>query len=505
MRDKGRGYPPDGVDPKGLVRKTARGAFVSTGAQAATLVLRTGSLMVLARLLLKEDFGLVNMVTAFTGVLGLLKDAGLPMATIQRSSLTRAQTSTLFWANVGVGALLALVVAASAPLLARFYSEPRLLWVTLAIGTGFLFNGAAVQHRALLQRSMRFTILAVIDTASIFMSISVAIGMAVTGYGYWALVAMIISPPLFVLPAVWLATGWIPGMPQRRSGTRAMLMYGGAITLSNVFYYVAYNADKVLIGRFWGVEALGVYGRAFQLINLPTENLNQTIGLVAFPALSRVQNDPARLKAYFLKGYNLFLSLVVPITMACALFADDIILILLGPNWREAAGIFRVLAPAILALGLLNPFSHLILAAGRASRYLGIACVLTLLLTLSYTFSLKHGPQGVAIGFSLTMMLATAPVILWAIHETPLTMRDIVGAAAPSFTSLLIAAAASLAAHPILTRVEPLLVRLLTEVTLLFGIYLFALFFILKQRAIYIELLREAGLGWPRSRPVSTV
>jgi PST family polysaccharide transporter len=484
------------VAPNDLKRKTARGALVSTGAQAATFVLRTASLMVLARLLLKEDFGLVNMVTAFTGFLGLLMDAGLSMATVQRASITRAQTSTLFWINLAVGGLLALLVAVTAPILAVFYGDPRLFWVTVAVGTSFVFNGAAAQHRAILQRSMRFPVLAMIDVTSLVVSIAAGIGMAVAGHGYWALVAMMISQPAVSVLGVWLATGWIPGMPQRRSGIRSMLVYGGAVTLNNLIVYLAFNVDKVLIGRFWGAEALGVYGRAYQLINLPTESLHWTIGSVAFPALSRVQDDPARLRNYFLKGYSLFLSLVLPITMGCALFADDIILVLLGPNWREAAGIFRLLAPTILAFAFANPFYWLMLASGRAGRSLRIALVMTPVLILSYALGLNHGPQGVAVGFSTTMLLATVPVLLWAKHGTLITMRDILRAVTPSSMSIAIGAAVTLAVRPMVDPVDPAFVRLVVESTILFSVYLFSLFFIMKQKSVYMGLLRETGL-WP--------
>src|SRR6185503_13170475 len=117
--------------------------------QATTFIVRMGSMMILARLLLKEDFGLVNMVTAFTGFLGLFRDAGLSMATVQRASITDAQTSTLFWINLAVGVLLAGLALVAAPILAAFYGEPRLFWITAALGSSFIFNGAAAQHRAL--------------------------------------------------------------------------------------------------------------------------------------------------------------------------------------------------------------------------------------------------------------------------------------------------------------------------------------------------------------------
>ena len=187
---------------------------------------------------------------------------------------------------------------------------------------------------------MRFSALAIIEIVALVLSTGMGIGMAVAGRGYWALVAMTVAQPAVSLVGVWLVTRWIPGRPQRRSGIRSMLQYGGTVTLNNVIVYLAYNADKVLLGRFWGAETLGIYGRAYQLINLPTENLNSTIGLVAFPALSRLQNDPVRLRSYFLKGYSLFLSLVIPITMGCALFAEEIILVFLGSKWHEATPCF---------------------------------------------------------------------------------------------------------------------------------------------------------------------
>src|SRR5258705_441721 len=136
---------------------------------------------------------------------------------------------------------------------------------------------------------MRFGALAAISIVALVLSTSVGIGMALTGFGYWALVGATLSSAAINMFALWVATGWIPGKPERKSGVRSMLKYGGALTLNGLVVYLTTNADKVLLGRVWGAEALGIYGRAYQLVNLPTENLFSTIGGVAFPALSRLQ------------------------------------------------------------------------------------------------------------------------------------------------------------------------------------------------------------------------
>ena len=199
-----------------LKAKVIRGGLARLCAQGASFILRVGSLMILARLLSPEDFGLVGMVTAFTGVLTLFRDFGLSAAAIQRTTVTEEQISTLFWINMLLGAVLGLVALAMAPAIAAFYHEPQLFGVTAVLAMGFLFNAAGTQHAALLQRQMRFTALAVINVVSLTVGIAIAIYGAKAGYGYWALVSMSVTSPIIATIGVWLTTGWVPGMPRKR-------------------------------------------------------------------------------------------------------------------------------------------------------------------------------------------------------------------------------------------------------------------------------------------------
>lgn len=479
-----------------LKRKAARGGLVSMGGQAANFVLRTGSMIIMARLLTPRDFGLVGMVAAFTGFLGLFKDLGLSMATVQQASITDAQTSTLFWVNLAAGGLLAALCSLLAPAVAAFYGEPRLLWVTSALGISFLFNGAGAQHRALLQRGMRFGALAVIDLVSLVFSVVAGITLALAGAGYWALVVVAVSPQAVASIGAWLSTRWLPGRPQRRAGVRSMLVYGGTSTLNNLVVYVAFNMDKVLLGRFCGAELLGIYGRAYQLVNVPTENLNATIGQVAFPALSRLQHDPVRLRSYFLKGYRLFLSMALPAIVGCGLYAEDIVRVFLGAKWHEAASIFRLLSAGLLAFALVNPFAWLLQATGRAGRSLRIALALTPLLGVAYVIGLGEGPQGVAMGYSFCFIVSCVPIIVWARHGTCISGGDVLRAVMPPAASVVFAAAASLAGRSLLGSLQPALLRLVAETGLLFGVYFLVLLFVMNQKQVYLALLRDTGL-WP--------
>ena len=181
------------------------------------------------------------------------------------------------------------------------------------------------------------------------------------------------TTPLVASIGFWLATGWVPGMPRRRAGIRSMMHFGGTLTLNGIVAYIGFNADKVMIGRFLGVDAIGIYGRGFQLASIPTDNFTSAVGEVAFSALSRLQNDPARLRSYFLKGFSFVLGLTLPITIACALFADDVVLVLLGPKWQASTEIVRLLAPTIAVMAVINPMGWLIYSLGLVRRSLKIA------------------------------------------------------------------------------------------------------------------------------------
>jgi O-antigen/teichoic acid export membrane protein len=462
---------------KDLKGKAVRGGLVTIFGQAVRVVIRMGSLALLARLLVPEDFGLVGMVTAVTGIFEIVKDAGLSTATVQRATITDDQLSTLFWINMLVGGILWLLTIALAPVLTFFYREPRLLWVTVAQSFGFLFNAAGVQHWALLQRQMRFTALAVTEILSLVVSNAIGVGMAIGGCGYWALVVTSVSMPAVSTVCLWLETQWIPEKAHRNTGIRSMLRFGGTLTVSSLVVYFAYNAEKVLLGRFWGAEALGLYGRAYQLIGFPSGMLNTAVGTVAFPALSRLRGDPKRFKNYFLKGYSLVLGLTVPVTIACALLADDLI--------------FRLLAPTTLVLAMINPLGWFLFSLGMVGRSLKVALVLAPLVISSYVAGLPYGPRGVAFAYSTMMCLWLVPHIAWGVHGTVISLQDLFRSASRPFFSGIAAAALCYGLQFYFGKGLSPLPRLILGGAVLVGTYLWILMYAMGQKAIYMDILQR--------------
>ena len=479
-----------GITATGEIKKRSiRGGAASVLGQGASTVLQIGTTLILARLLSPADYGLQAMVLTLVNFCSLFQDAGLSSATVQCQTLTDDQISTVFWINVGLGTFLTALVAAAGPFLASFYHDPRLLWLTVASASVFFFNSLAIQHRSMLNRLMRYTTNAKIAIAGTGIGSAIAIVMAALGCGYWSLICQNIGLSVVQTVGAWLALRWVPGKPRWTSEIRSILRYGGTVTLNGFVVYFAYNTEKILLGRYWGAGPLGLYGRAYQLSNLPVQQTTDSFAAVAFPSLSRLQNDPPRLIRAYLKAHSLVVSITVPAVIACALFADEIVRILLGPKWGGAVPIVRLLSPTMLVFALMNPMSWLLRAIGLVERSLKIAVLIAPVVILAVLAGLRYGPNGVAIGYSAAMVLLFIPLIAWAKHGTGVSNRDYWDAIKRPLVAGLIAGAAGWFAQYALRNFLPSFPLFVVGISVLGVTYLGILLFVMGQRAEYADLL----------------
>jgi O-antigen/teichoic acid export membrane protein len=476
-----------------LKGRTIRAGIINVGARGIGFVIRILSIMILGRLLDPTDYGLVTMVTAFTGVLNMFGAFGLFQAAIQRDSLSEKESTALFWMNIAFGGLLTLTAIVAAPVVSRFYHEPRLVAIMQVIGISFIVTGAGIQHGVLLQRRMLFGVSATIDISALLIGTVVSVGMAAAGYGYWALVSMTLTLPIATTIGLWIATGWIPGRPQMAPAVWSMLRFGFGTTLNGFVSYFANNVDKLLLGRMWGTEALGLYGRAFHLINFPGDNLNSTIGEVAFAALSRTKDDLDRFRRYFLKGYSLVVTLTLPLTVVAALFADDLVVVILGPKWAAAAEIFRILAPTILVFAISNPLGWLLNSLGLVRRGVYIALLSAPLMVAAVIAGVPYGALGVAAAYSTMMVIKVIPITAWALHGTGVRVRDILAALSRPLAACAAAAMVGFAVHVVCGPTQSPVLRLVLEIGVFGVVYVAALFLIAGQALhLYLDLFRAA-------------
>lgn len=406
--------------------RSVRGGAVTVAGQSAKHLMGVVALAFLARLLTPADFGLLAMVAGFTNFFVQFKDLGLSMATVQRKEITHQQVSTLFWVNVGVGLVATALTVGLAPILAWFYGEPSLTAITLALAVMFVFGGLTVQHQALLRRRMRFTALATLQVVSGAVGMVAGVVAAWLGAGYWALVVVQLTVAVADAAGVWIACGWRPGWPARGAGVRSLLTFGGNLTAANFLNYLTRNLDKILIGRVWGEVAAGLYFNAYKLLLLPLRQFNTPLTSVAIPALSRLQDKPSQYRAYYQKALQLLAMLAMPVVVFTFVCAEEVVLLILGEQWRGAAPIFRMLAPAAW-VGTFNVATGWVyVSLGRTHRQLRWAVVGSTALTLGFVFGLPWGPVGVAAACSIVSCAIRLPAIAYCFYATPLEVKHLV-------------------------------------------------------------------------------
>lgn len=398
-----------------LKGRSVRGGTVTLASQGAKFLLGLGSTMILARLLTPADFGLIAKLYLVIGFAEIVKDLGLSMASVQRAVLTHRLASNLFWMNLAAGVGLAIALIMGAPWIALAYDDPAVEPVLQVFAAMFLLGSLAAQHQALLQRQMRFLALASIEIAARVAGIASAVLLAAQGYGHWALVAnLVVYAGAFAL-AMWPATGWVPGLPSLTTGFQGMLRFGTNLTLVNLLNHVNRSIDRLIIGRFAGDAAAGLYDRAHQLLLLPLNQVNAPVTAVAIPALSRLQDEPARFRAAYLRAVSLICTMAAPLVVFMFVWTEQIVRLVLGPQWLGAIDLFRILALAGLTKPLANTIGWLFIATGRTAEALRWRLATLWITPVASPLALHFfGVTGVAWSLSLLSLILTGPAVWYA-------------------------------------------------------------------------------------------
>ena len=410
-----------------LSRRTVRGVTSTMGAQGVLFALSTAQTMVLARLLIPADYGLIGMVSVVVNFATIFKEAGLSMATVQKDKISHEQISTLFWINVLISVALGLCVLISSPLVAWFYGKPELTAVTAVLPISFIISGLNIQHTALLRRHMRFGSLAVVQIVSRVIALTVTILLALAGWGYWALVGGSLTMALSTVVLTFYFCSWVPGRMQKGTGVRDMLKFGGHLTGFNFVNYFTRNLDSALIGKFIGDDALGLYSRAYQIVYLPLTNIRDPINAVALPVLSKLQNSPERFRRYYGKMVFALAFCSMPLMAFCIMFPEELIRLIFGEQWLGMETVFRLLAIAGYVQTVTGTRGMLLLACGRSELYLKLGVVWALLAVTGFTIGVFWGITGVGVSFVIISYVPQYPIFSIVFRNTPCNFRDLLG------------------------------------------------------------------------------
>jgi PST family polysaccharide transporter len=414
-----------------LRRQVTRGAVHTGAAQAIRMLTQVGSVVVLSRLLPPSEFGIVAMAGPVLAFAAIFQDMGLSQALIQKASITNSDVNSIFWINIGLNSGITIALALLGPLVGLFYHDERAGVLTSAMSLVILVSGVGAAFNAVLTRRMAFGILAIIDATSAIGALTISIVWAMFAPSYWALYGGAIGAALIPTIGTWLAAGWIPSLPRLAPGWRTLLNFGAGLTGFNFANYFTRNLDNILIGRYNGNLALGLYDRAYKLLLFPLQQINNPIARVMVPALSRLNSEPQRYRSAYLRTLAQILLVTLPGVAFLIGAANILIPILLGERWRASTPIFEALGFAGLLQPLNNTSGWLFISQGRSRDFMwwGVAGAISCI--FAFSIGLPFGPVGVALAYAVSEYVRT-PALWWLIaRRGPIGVSDIVRTAAP--------------------------------------------------------------------------
>jgi polysaccharide transporter, PST family len=412
--------------------RAAQNIVITGIAQAWRVITGFVLTVITTRLLTPTDFGILAMVATATALIALVKDLGISQAIVQSGTISPGQINSLFWVSILTSLAFAILLGLSAPLLASFYGEPRVELVTIAFSVLVLIGGPQAVPTAILNRESQFNRLAVIDIASATVALAVGIAGALAWQSYWALFASAAGATVVSGIGVWIFSSYRPVAPRFDSNAAQMLRFGSHISGFNLVNYLSRNSDNILIGRFLGSDALGLYDRAYRLLLFPITQLHGPIGQVLVPLLSRIQADPNKYRSTYTDAASLIMIVAQPGMLFAIICAPQFFEFLLGDKWVPAAPIFQWLGIAGLHQVMTSTTGWLFLSQGRGGDLFRLGTFGAIITVASFIIGLPWGAIGVATSYTIANYVALLPLI-WvsAGLRGPVSCRDLIKLAIP--------------------------------------------------------------------------
>ena len=392
-----------------LKQKVISGLSWSAGSRFLAQLISWTITLIVIRLLSPADYGLMALAMVFVSFLVMLNEMGLGAAVVQCKELDHDILRSLFSLILIASGAFYLLLTVFAPLIARFYEEPRLVLLVRVLALEFLINGFSVLPRSLLTREMKFRQIGIIDLVSAISGSLTTLVLALAGYGVWSLVGgtlmirvvstigLNITQPFLFLPRTNMKGAW------------TFFEFGGYVTISRIIWYLYSRTDILIIGKIFGKDLLGFYSVGLMLATLPMEKVSGMINQVAFPAFSSVQTEPEVFGRHFFKAVRVMSFIAFPVLWGISSISPEIVHIFLGEKWSHAALPMQIIA-LVIPLRMINSMMNpAVLGKGRPGIQFIITIVPAILMPAAFFIGSFWGLLGVSlawvIGFPFAFFL----------------------------------------------------------------------------------------------------
>lgn len=349
-------------------------------------------LMMLARILIPENFGLIGMIAIFIAISNSLIDSGFSQALIREKVVNRSEYSTIFFFNLFMSFVLYMILFYSAPFISEFFEEERLTAIIRVLSLGIIVNSLGIIQRVFLIKKIDFKTQTIISLFSSIIAGVLAIILAVKGFGVWSLVAQTLTLQITQTIFLWGFNRWTPVLAFHFDFLKRLFMFGSKLLVSGLIDTIYANIYSIIIGRLFLATNLGYFTNASKLSDVFTNTTTTALQRVTYPILSSIRDDENQLKSAYQKIITITTYCMFPSMVGLIAVADSLIPVLLGSKWNNSIIYFKLLCIAgmIYPLHALN--LNILQVKGRSDLFLKLEIIkktlLTLLMGASIVFSM---------------------------------------------------------------------------------------------------------------------
>jgi PST family polysaccharide transporter len=399
--------------------------------RVAVLGLTMLSTITVARLVSPGQYGLAVMALVVLAFAQTFRDIGVTQAVLRKGYVSPSEMNLIFWVTVASTSVISVAILAAAPTLASFFDEPSvasLMWVAVA---GFFISGATLQHRALLERELRFAVVASSDVAAALASLATAVTLALLWRNAWAIVISSVVQAVTAGIIVVVMSGWRPSRPRKDPNLWDLLKFGANSTVYSTSVLASNQAASVIIGHGMGSAALGQYNRAQMLYAMPASNIVQPFARATMPLLLRLRSTPDQYRLAYAALVRRLCVFLMPMGVTLAFAAVPFAAVLLGPRWHSAGLALTALAPSLAFMGLSFAVNDVLVTQNRAHALRNLGLIEAVVRIGAVYIGAQFGLVQTAIAFTVATFLVTLARIFVAGSIPPVSVGDQFRAALP--------------------------------------------------------------------------
>jgi PST family polysaccharide transporter len=388
--------------------------------------------IVLLRLLVPGDFGQIIMITAFLGVVGLLKDPGLSSAYIQQKSVDKNYTNSIFWLLVLINITLFLLLLLLTQPVAHFYqSDSDFTNVYFLLVVSFFISSFSIFPQAQLVKKIEFKTLFYAKALSQISGGGIAIYAAWKGYGVYSIVMKGLISEIVMVSFLWLTMPWIPSFSWNKSALTQIRNYSLPLLGDSLLNYIVRNVDDVMVGKTWGQASLGIYNRAYSIMLLPVRKLAGVAARLLFPLLSSMQDNDEETRRMFLYNVQIIALITFPLMSFLGMETEHIVFVVLGEQWLGMVPILRILAflGAVQSIGTL--VGTIYTARGGTRLQFRVGIVVKSFLILIILIGVRQGIEQLTLYYALGSFVAFFWEYYYAGQLIQLTLKNLLSKLIP--------------------------------------------------------------------------